>query len=89
MYKPYRPTDHAEERRLEMGLGTKEIKRTLNHPQVVYPCSPNQPGDRTMYLGERITLVVDNPSGKVITILWRTEDEWTRDDKADLVVIPR
>lgn len=71
MYKPYKPTEHAEQRRLEMGVGTKEIKRALNEPEVTYPSGAGHPPGRMVHLHGRICVIVDNASGEVVTILWR------------------
>jgi hypothetical protein len=75
MYRPYRPIPHAEKRRLQMGLGTKEIKRALNHPEIIRPNHE----DRTIYVAGRIAVVVRDSDGATMTILWRTvDDNYTR-----------
>ena len=78
-YHPYKPTPHAEERRLEMGLGTKEIKKAINDPEVIYPGSgPGKPPGRVIHVRGRIAVVLSEATYEVVTILWHSKE--SRDD---------
>lgn len=69
-YRPYKPTPHAEQRRLEMAVGTKEVKRAINQPECVYPGSPGHPGRRRCFQRGRLVVVMDEETGEVVTLLW-------------------
>ena len=84
MYKPYKPTAHAEQRRLEMGLGTKPIKRAINDPEVIYPGGWNHEPGRTLYARDNIAVILSDETGEVITILWRGVEFERPEDKTSL-----
>jgi len=66
-----------------MNLGTKEIKKALNDPEITYPGGSASRGkyhnpNRTLYCRGRIAVLVCNDTDQVVTILWRGLDEYTR-----------
>jgi hypothetical protein len=69
-YHPYRPTEHAEQRRAEMGLGTKEVKRTINQPDMEYPGGRKHPGNRRCFQRGRLVVIMDTDTGETVTMLW-------------------
>ena len=63
---------HAEERRIEMNIRTKEIKRCLREPEMVYPSGPEHKPGRILY--QRGRLVVVTEGDQVVTLLWHMKE---------------
>lgn len=72
-YQPLRLTDHAQQRREEMGIGTKEIKHALRNPDTVYPGAPGHPPGRLCYQRGRLVVIVSE-EGQVVTLLWHRKE---------------
>jgi hypothetical protein len=87
-YRPYRPSAHAEGRRLEMNLSVGQVELVLNEPEITYPAPTlgrhgNHAGDRTIFARGNIAVVVQNTTGDAVTILWRGLSDYVRPSSDD------
>lgn len=71
-------TDHAIKRALDMQIEPHEIRECLLHPW--WKRDSSRGDGRLLYYGRRITCVVQ--SDYVVTIVWRTGEDWKTDIKA-------
>lgn len=68
-------TRHALERMNEMGLSRSAVVGTLEHPALTWPTHK----ERRVAAGNEISVVFDPSNLAVITVLWHTDEEWTRE----------
>ena len=55
-----------------MNIRTKEIKRCLREPEMVYPSGPEHKPGRILY--QRGRLVVVTEGDQVVTLLWHMKE---------------
>jgi hypothetical protein len=67
-------TDHAQQRRKQMGVSEDRILDALNHPEAVYPGSQGHPGGRTCRQKGDIVVITDDATGEVVTVLWHGKE---------------
>jgi hypothetical protein len=63
-------THHAQLRIQQIHITPAEVDVALEAPEISYPCGPDYPG-RSVVLGGRLAIVVDDSSPIVVTVLWR------------------
>lgn len=77
-----RITRHAQERMVEMGITEDEVRAVLAAPEISYPAGPGYNPNTTTVMGGRLALIVDpRPNGGLITVLWRTYEQYERAPK--------
>lgn len=74
-------TIHAQKTMAARGVAPRDIVDVVLHPEVSYRGRDNQPDSRVQQRGDLAAVVKRIPEGYlVITVLWRTTDDWTSDD---------
>lgn len=68
--KGWRITRHADDRRLEMGLSTDDIRYVLERPDVEYDGAANHPPGRRVRRREGTCVVFEPHDRIVVTLLW-------------------
>ena len=68
---------HALQRCREMGLNISHIRGIVAHPEVTYN-TLTRPDHETTYQAGPFAAVVDDITGIVITVLYRTQETYTR-----------
>jgi len=81
-YPPtYTVSEHAQQRAIEMGLSTKDLKRAVQHPDTRYPGSKRHANGATCYQRGNIVVVANDETHVIITVLFHRAN--------GRVVIPR
>lgn len=78
-------TLHAAKRMIEMDVYIEEVLLACAKPEVTYPGAADHPGKencRTHQHG-RIAVIVDPIEKNVVTVLWRTTEEYSRTEKKE------
>lgn len=73
---------HALDRATQMGLDRARVVETLDEPEVAWPSHQ----DRRIAVRESLAVVFDPASHVVITVLWHTEAEWSRDPRSEAYI---
>lgn len=63
-------SQHAKQRRKQMGLTEDRVERAVSEPLMTYPMR-----DGRCYVDELLCVVVGNESGKIVTVLWAGKEE--------------
>lgn len=74
---------HAAERMVQMDACLEEVLLACARPDVTYPGANGHPGKdhcRTQQHG-RIAVIVDPTEKNVVTVLWRTTEQYDREGK--------
>ena len=72
-------TPHASMNMALRGVGRDDVERAIRDPEVRYAAGSKYPQGYQMHQRGDLTVVV-NPTYTtfmVVTVLWRTEDQWT------------
>lgn len=73
----FRMSSHALQRQREMKISDAELARCLSKPEQVYSALNYGP-NRKVYQEGRLAVPVNVARGEVITVLWRTDEEYKR-----------
>lgn len=68
---------HALDRILDMDVPPEEVRRCLEFPTLIR--ESNRGDGRSLYFGQRITCVVRDDGLEVVTVVWRTDEDWKSD----------
>lgn len=73
---------HALDRATQMGLDRARVVEALHEPDVEWPSHQG----RRIAVRESLAVVFEPASHVVITVLWHTEAEWSRDPDSDAYI---
>ena len=68
-------TDHARQRRREMGLTERQILDVLSYPELDYPGSSLYPAGRRVRVSGPLGVIFEEDSKEIVTLIWHTREE--------------
>lgn len=73
----WRFTEHAEERRISMRLTRNRVVEAIDNAECTWTTGSHR-NRATVYAHLEISVVADADSGDVVTVLWRTAEDYHR-----------